>query len=140
MVHAIHHFWRVTALCEVGLDRYDDRGDKRENVAGANVFQRVAVVRFVLFDPVVAQSDLVLVIEPGLVVIGARCIEDSLPKPFANGLGIFGVDLMAVRILVVGAEVRQVENDPTPGIQKVLDVVPQQVLRQPQMDDVFFGE
>jgi hypothetical protein len=38
----------------------------------------------ILFGAVVAQADLVLVIEPLLVVLGARRIEDPLPEPLAD--------------------------------------------------------
>src|SRR5205085_612867 len=52
VIHALHHLSRVAALCKVGLDRNNDRGDKRDDVAGAEMSYRVAIVRLVLFRSV----------------------------------------------------------------------------------------
>ena len=80
VVHAIDDVSRVVAPLEVRLHRGDDGGAEGDEVAGTDVAESVTVVGLALLAPVVSQADLVLIVEPRLVVIRLRRVEDPLTK------------------------------------------------------------
>ena len=87
-----------------------------------------------------AQADLVLIVEPRLIVLGLRGVEDPLAETFPHGPGIGGVDLASLGIFVIGAQMRMVENDAAPDIEKVVDWIREDMMRQAQLDGVLFGK
>lgn len=88
----------------------------------------------------VAQADLVLVVEPLLVVLGARCVEDPLAEALAHR-GQVVADRLAVALAGEGAEqVRVRPDESVPGVEDCLDAVLQDVVREPQVLDVLVAE
>jgi hypothetical protein len=63
----------------------------------------MGTIGLVLFRMMVTQADLVLVIEPLLVVVGARGVEHPLREALAHCRGVIGIDLMRLGILVVAS-------------------------------------
>jgi len=64
------------------------------------VLQRVSVICLVLLGAMVAQSDLVLIVEPGAVVFRPGRVEHPLTEAFSDGLGVIRVDLVGLRVFV----------------------------------------
>jgi len=89
----------------------------------------VASIGLVLFRAVVAQTDLVLVIEPSLIVLGLRGVNYPLPKALADRAGIRGIELAGIGILVVSAQVRVIKNDAAPGLEQVVNLVLEDIER-----------
>jgi 2-keto-3-deoxy-L-rhamnonate aldolase RhmA len=63
-----------------------------------------------------------------------------LAEAFGNGLRVIGVDLVALGVFVVSAQVGMIENDPAPSLQQLIDLISQHVLRQTQIDHVLLRE
>ena len=140
VVHAADDLRRVAFLREIRLHRNHDRGAESEQVAGANVPEGMPVIRLIFFRAMMAQADLVLIVEPGLIVLGVRGVEDPLAETFPHGSSIGGVDLASLGIFVIGAQMRVVENDAAPGIEKVVDLIREHIVGQAQVDGVLFGK
>ena len=70
-----------------------------------------------------AQTDLVLVIEPGLIVLGLRGVNDPLPKALPDRVGLRGIDLAGIGILVVSAQVREIKDYAAPGLEQVVNLI-----------------
>src|SRR5581483_4333212 len=120
VIHAVDDFRWVALLCEKRLHRDHDGGAEREEIAGADVAERVAFIGLVLFRTVMSEADLVLIIEPGLIVLRPRGVEHPLAEALPNRLGVFGIDLVRLRIFVVSAEMRMIEDDAAPGLEQVV--------------------
>ncbi len=77
----------VVAMALVPQERFQggrDRVVQREHVAQRDVLGRVDVVGDVLLGAMMAQPDLVLVAQPGLVVVGLCGVEDLLAEPLPH--------------------------------------------------------
>ena len=88
----------------------------------------------------VAQTDLVLIVEPRLIVLGLRGVEYPLAETFPHRRGIGGVDLAGLRVFIIGAQMRVIENDAAPHIEKVVDLIREHIMGQAQVDGVLFGK
>src|SRR5436190_17545195 len=128
----------MAALLEIGFHRHDDRGAKCDQIAGANVTERMSVVGLVLLRAMVAQADFVLIVEPGLIVFRARGVDHPLPEALCHGLGIVAIDFMGFRILIIGAQMRMIEDDPAPRLEQVVDLIAQHLFREAEIEHVLF--
>lgn len=54
VVHTVDDFRRVTFFCEIRLHRNDNRRAECEQVAGANVTERVTIVRLIFLGAMMA--------------------------------------------------------------------------------------
>src|SRR5262245_2767598 len=97
-------------------------------------------IGLIFFRAMMAQADLVLVIEPGLIVLRLRGVEYPLAETFPHSRGVGGVDLAGRRVFIIGAQMWVVENDAAPGIEKFVDLIREHIMRQAQVDGVLFGK
>src|SRR6266550_8193129 len=67
VVHAVDDLRRVAFPREIGLHRNHDRSAESEQVAGANVPEGMRVISLIFFRAMMAQADLVLIVEPRLI-------------------------------------------------------------------------
>src|SRR5262249_55216954 len=114
IVHPVDDVGRVAGLGEERPHRDDDRRAERKQVARSDMAERMTMISLVFLGSMVAQSDLVLIVEPGLVVLGAGRIDDPLSEAFRNRTRVIGIDLVCLWILIIGAKMRMIENDSTP--------------------------
>ncbi len=85
-MHLLDLLGGVALFGEEGLHGRGDRVDEGGQVAEVDVLGRARAVRRVLLRAVVAQPYLVLVVEPGLAVLGRRGVEDPASEA-RSGLG-----------------------------------------------------
>src|SRR5437879_2380728 len=116
VVHAIDDLRRVAFPREIGLHRNHDRSAESEQVPGANVAEGMPVISLIFFTAMVAQTGLVLIVEPRLIVLGLRGAEYPRAETFPPRRGLAGVDLAGLRFFIMGGQRRVAENDTGPGI------------------------
>jgi hypothetical protein len=80
----------------------------------------VGAVGAVLAGAVVAQADLVLVVEPGLVVVGPGGVQDPAAEALADR-GQVGLVGLAVGAAEGGQQVRVGADEAIPDVQDLLD-------------------
>lgn len=85
----MNHAWRIASTSsgpwpffgQKVAHRRSDRVHEGDHVPQRDVGDRPSVVGLVLLRPGVAESDLLLVVEPGAVVGAAAGVEDPLTEP-----------------------------------------------------------
>src|SRR4029453_8921677 len=97
-----------------------------EHVAQRDVVGGAGAVGAVLAGAVVAQADLVLVVEAGLVVVGGGGVEDPAPEAAPHGRQVGGVGL-PVGAGEGGQEVGVGADEAVPDVEDLLDLRGQQV-------------
>jgi hypothetical protein len=123
-----------------GFHRSHNHGTERDQIARADMSQRTTVVGLVLFRPMMPESNLVLIIEPLLIELCQGSIENPLSEAPAYRLRVCLINFAGARIFVVGAKMRMIENHATPDLEKIVDLVDKNVVRESQIDDIFFGK
>ena len=77
----------MSLLRKEWFDRRSDRVNERDQVTKRNVVHGgVYVICPVLFCARVTQRDLLLIVEPGVVIACCTRVADPLPEPPANGV------------------------------------------------------
>ena len=84
-VHFLDVLGGVPLLGEERLERKRHGEDQQEQVAEGHDLGRGRAVGAVLLRAVVAEADLVLVVQPLLVVLRSGCVEDPLTEALADG-------------------------------------------------------
>lgn len=98
LMHLLDLLYAVALLCQEWFQRSHDRIDERRQIAIADIVNRGDFVSLILGGAVMASPDLVLVVQPFLIVVGRRRIENPLAEPFAHGGQVFAIRL-TVRLL-----------------------------------------
>jgi hypothetical protein len=130
----------VAFLLEEGAQRGRDRVDEGDDVAKRDVGDRVHAVGLVLLRPVVTQADLVLIVEPGTVVVGRGGVEDPAAEAGSYPLEVLADRLAAVAVGEVMNQVRIRGDEAVPDVEHVLDLVSEDIVRQLQVADVVVAE
>src|SRR5215216_1292322 len=97
-------------------------------------------VGLVLLGGGVSEGDLVVVVEPLLVVGAPAGVEDPLAKPLAHARQVLGVRLPSLGVGEVVDQVRVVPHEAVPQVQDLLDLTLEYVARHPQVPFVLLGE
>lgn len=91
VIHVIHRFRRVALLRKKVADGDRDRHDKGDQVAeGDQGGGRGHMVGLILLGAMVAQTDLVLVVQPVLIVLSSTGVQDPLVESLQHRSQIFG--------------------------------------------------
>ena len=101
---------------------------------------RVDAVGAVLPDGVVPPADLVLQVEPALVVARRGRVEDPLPEALAHLRQVARVGLAGLRVAEVAHELRRGRDEAVPDVEHVLDLRAQDLERHAQGLDVVVSE
>ena len=120
--------------------REGDRKDQGEEVAERDDVGRGGAIGAVLLRPVVAQRDLVLVVEPALVVLGPGGVEDPLAEPLPHRAQVVPEGLAVGSRGEGGQQVRMEPDEAVPDVEDRLDLVLQDAERRPQRPDVVLAE
>ncbi len=140
LVHLVHLLGAVPLLGKEGLESGRDGVNKGGQVAITHVIDGVHPIRAILARPGMAQPDLVLVIEPGLVVVGPSCIENPLSKTFADGRQVVSIRL-ASRLVAEKIDQERMRGDEAiPDIEDGLHLVLQDIVGQTQGLAIFVAE
>src|SRR6266700_6043536 len=87
-----------------------------------------------------AKPNLVLVIEPGLVVVGPSRIENPLSKAFANGSKVVSIRL-ASRLVAESIDKERMRGDEAiPDIEDILNLILQDIVGHTQVLAIFVAE
>ena len=121
IVHAVDDFRRVAFFGEIRFHRNDNRRAKGEQVAGTNMTERVAIIRFILLAAMMAQPNFVLIVEPLLIVLGTRRVEHPLAEALSDRFCVIAINRVRLRIFIIGSKMRMIENDSTPRLLKGVD-------------------
>jgi hypothetical protein len=84
-MHGLDLFWRRSALSEKRLQCGRDRDQQRKDIAQRDLVGGLYAVGAILAPPSVAYADLVLVVEPGLIELGASGVENPAAKAASYG-------------------------------------------------------
>src|SRR5438105_2541644 len=87
-----------------------------------------------------AQPDLVLVIEPGLVVVGPGRVENPLPKAFAHSRQVISIWLAGRLVAEKSDQERMRGDEAIPDIEDILHLVFQNIVRLAQGLAIFVAE
>jgi hypothetical protein len=115
----------MSTLGEECAHRHHDRRTERDNVARTDMAERMGVFGLIFLAAVMPQPDLVLIVEPGLVIVGARGVEYPLVKALGDRCRVVGIDLVGPLVFVVGAQMWVISDDPTPGFEQIVDLIGQ---------------
>ena len=124
-VHLLDVLGRVSLLREERLERERHREDQKEQVAERHDPGRCCTVRAVFLRAVVAEADLVLVVEPRLIVLGPGRIEDPLAEASADSAEVVTERLAVVLAGERREQVRGRADEPVPDIEDGLDLIRQ---------------
>jgi len=78
LMHSIHFVGGMILRGEIWLDGFIDDGDKADDVSERNVWGGADVISFIFLQRGVAECDLLLVVEPFLVIGSKTGVEDPL--------------------------------------------------------------
>jgi hypothetical protein len=139
-VHLLHFVGRVPIFCEKRPQGEGHRKNERKEIAKRHDIGRGGAVGRVLFRSVVTQADLVLVVEPALVVFSAGGGEDPLTKAPAHGAEVITERLTVGFACEGGEEMGLASDEAVPNVEDGLDLVVDDVVREAQVLHVFFAE
>ena len=70
----------MTLACEVGANGFVEHGDESDDVAIGNVIRRLDTIGDILLHCGVSQRDLLLIVQPVLIVGSKTSVENPLAK------------------------------------------------------------
>ncbi len=139
-VHLLDILGRVALLPEERAKRERHGEDEREKVAEGHDRRRAGLIGLVLLRAVMPEPDLVLIVEPRLVVLRARGVEDPLAEPLADRTEVLA-ERLAVRLRRERSkQVRVRADEAVPDVEDRFDVVLHDVVGHAQVLRVFVAE
>jgi hypothetical protein len=90
----VHLFYFLGSVSLPGKERFNRccyRIDKSDKIAAADVWDRLYVIGSVLLGSVVPQTDLILIVQPDLVIVAVAGIKNPLGEAFSNCSKVFFV-------------------------------------------------
>src|ERR1700743_2572576 len=130
----------MAAPLEIRAHRGDDCGAEGEEVAPGDVRGGMGAIGLILFGAVMPETNLVLVVQPFLVVFSAGRVEYPLSKALADALAILLVGLAGAASLAVPLELPWHRDYSTPHLYQIFGLIFQHVVGEAQVDHVFVGE
>src|SRR6476619_2088365 len=123
-IHLLNVLSGVTFLSKKRLERKGHRKDEREEITKRDDFSGCSrIVRTVLLGAMMPQADLVLIVEPFLVVFRTGRVENPLAEPLAHAAQII-TERLAVALAQEGLEQMGLGSDePIPDVEDRLDLI-----------------